>query len=69
MFGDERKPPELGALLFSPALEESGAVVGKDSDGSLVKDHSAVVVTEFPDAHEVVLEGWHDVAILNQEVW
>ena len=49
-------------------MEESGAVVGKDSDSSLVKDYSAVVVAEFPDAHEVVLEGWNDFGIAVGEV-
>jgi hypothetical protein len=54
--------------LFTPALEKSGAVVGIDGDCSLVEDHFAVVVAEFPDAHEVVLEGWHDFGSANGEV-
>ena len=63
MVGDEREPPQLGALLFSPALEESGAVVGKDSDGCFVKHNLAVVVAELADPHQIVLEGRHDFGV------
>ena len=68
MVGDKRESPQLGALLFSPALEEGGAVLGKDGDRGFVEDNSAVVVAEFAYAHEVVLEGGHDFGVAVREV-
>jgi hypothetical protein len=60
LVGDEREPPKLGAGWFTPPLEKSGAVVGKDGDGGFVEDHPAVVVAEFSNSHEIVLERRHD---------
>ena len=60
LIGNEREPPKLGTGWFTPPLEKNGAVVGEDGDGGFVKDNPAVIVTEFSDAHEVVLERRHD---------
>lgn len=63
LVGDEREPPQLGTILFAPALQKLGAIFGKDSDGSFVKYNLAVVVAELADSHQIVLEGRHDFGI------
>ena len=68
LVGNERETPEFGTLLFAPTFKESGAVFGKNCDGSLVKDYCAVVVAEFTDTHEVVLKRRHDFGIAVREV-
>ena len=42
-------------------------VFRKDGDGLLVKEDLAVVVVELADAKQVVLEGWHDLAVTGRK--
>ena len=39
----------------------------KDGDGFLVEEDLAVVVAELADAEQVVLEGWHELAVAGEK--
>ena len=51
-----------------PPLDGGGFIFGEDSDRVLVKDYFAIVVAELANSYQVVLEGGHDVGIVDQEL-
>jgi hypothetical protein len=61
--------PKLGPGLLAPAAEENVAVLGEDRDGLSLEEDAAVVVTEGPDPHQVVMEAWHDVTADVRQLW
>ena len=67
--GMKREAPELGTSGFFPATEDDGIVLGKYSDGCFFEEDATVVVTQFSDAHQVVIEVRHYVTALDGDLW
>ena len=61
--GKKRETPDLGTSGISPATKYNSIVLGKYSDFFFEED-AAVVVTQFSDAHQVVMEVRHYVTAL-----
>ena len=53
--GTNRKASELGTSAFLPVTEDDSVVLGKYSDGCFFEEDTAVVVTKFADAHQIVM--------------
>ena len=64
--GKKREAPYLGTGGFSPSTEDNSVVLGKDSDGFFFEEDAAVVVTQFSDAYQVVMEVRHYVTALDE---
>ena len=54
--GTKREAPNLGTGGFLPSMEDDSGILGKDSDRCFFEDDTEVVVTQFSDAHKVVME-------------
>ena len=54
--------PKFGTGFFSVAAEKHGVLAGEDGDGCFVEEDAAVMVTEWADAHQIVMKVGHDVA-------
>ena len=65
----EGEYPQLGPGLLAPAAEENITVFREDSDGLPLEEDTAVVVTEGPYPHQVVVEAGHAVAADVQRLW
>ena len=65
----KREAPELGTSGFSPTTEDDRVVLGKDSDGYFFEEDAAVVVTQFTNNHQVVMEVGNYVAALDGKLW
>ena len=59
----EGEAPEFGSCCFTPSGEDGGTIFGKDGYIVFFVGDFATVVAEWANAHEVVLEGGHDVCI------
>ena len=59
----EGEAPEFCSCCFTPSGEDGGTIFGKDSDRVFLIDDFATIVAEWANAHDVVLEGGHDVCI------
>ena len=60
--------PELGTSGLSPDTEDDRVILGKNSDRCFFEDDAAVVVAQFTNAHQVVMEVGHYVAALDGEL-
>ena len=47
--------------------EDAFLVFRKDGEGSLVEEDLAAVVKELDNAKQVVLEGWHELAVTGRK--
>ena len=54
--GTKREAPKLGTGGFLTSTEDDSGILGKDSDIFIFGDDAEVVVTQFSDAHKVVME-------------
>ena len=60
--------PDIGTSGFSPTTEDDRVILVKDSDGCFFEEDAAVVVAQFTNAHQVVMEVGHYVAALDGEL-
>ena len=58
---------QFGTMLFLPTVEKGGALWSKDGNSGFGEDNFAVVVAELADSKQVVLEGGHDLDVLDWE--
>ena len=66
--GTKREASELGTSGFLPATEDDSVILGENSDGCFFEEDAEVVVTQFADAHQVVMEVRHYVTALDGEL-
>ena len=64
----KREVPDFGTSGFSPTTEDDRVILVKDSDGCFFEEDAAVVVAQFTNAHQVVMEVGHYVAALDGEL-
>ena len=62
--GTKIEAPELGTSGISPDTEDNSVVLGKDSDVCFFEEDASVLVTQFADTHQVVMEVRHYVTAL-----
>ena len=65
----KREAPEIGTGEFLSATEDDSVILGKDSDGCFFFKYATVVVTQFADAHQVVMKVRHCVTSLDGGLW
>ena len=65
----KREASKLGISGFSLATEDDIVVLVKDNDRCFFKEDVAVVITQFSDAHQVVMEVRHYVTALYGDLW
>ena len=64
----KREETELGTSGLLPTTEDDRIVLGKDSDGCFFEEDAAVVVAQFTNAHQIVMEVGHYVSALEGEL-
>ena len=64
----KREETELGTSGLLPTTEDDRIVLGKDSDGCFFEEDAAVVVAQFTNAHQIVMEVGHYVSALDGEL-
>ena len=64
----KREAPELVTSGFSPTTEYDRVFLGENSDRCFFEDDAAVVVAQFTNAHQVVMEARHYVDALGGEL-
>ena len=64
----KKEARELGTSGFSPTTEDDRVILGKNSGGCFSEEDAAVVVTQFTNAHQVVMEVRYYVADLDGEL-
>ena len=67
--GKERKTPEFGAGEFAPAAKDDHVVLVEHSDRGFSEQNLAVLVTKFPNPHQVVMEIGNDVPASDRYPW
>ena len=60
-----REDPDLGNSGFYPTMEDDRVVLGKDSDGCFFEEDASVLVAQFTNAYQVVMEVGHYVDALD----
>ena len=60
--------PELGTSGLLPTTEDDRVILGKNSDGCFFKEDAAVVVAQFANSHQVMMEVSHYVAALDGDL-
>ena len=66
--GAKGEAQELGTSRFLPTTEDDRVILEKNSDGCFSKEDAAVVVAQFANAHQVVIEVRHYLAALDGEL-
>ena len=67
--GAKGEAPELGTSGFSPTMEDEIFILGKNSDRCFFIEDAAVVVTQFANVHQVVMEVRHYLDALDGGLW
>ena len=63
-----REAPDLGTSGLFPITEDEKVILGGNSDGCFFEEDAAVLVTQFTNSHQVVMEVRHYVAALDGEL-
>ena len=69
VLGAKGEAPALGTSGFSSTTDDDRVILGKNSDRYVFKEDAAVVVAQFANAHQVVMEDRHYVDALDGEIW
>ena len=66
--GDKGEAPELSTSGFLPTTEDDRVILGGNSDCFFFKEDAAVMVAQFANSHQVLMEVRHYVASLDGEL-
>ena len=66
--GAKGESPELGTSGFLPTTEDDRVILGKYSDGYFLEEDTAVVVAQFTNAHQIVMEVGHYMDSIDEEL-